>query len=96
MATGAVIDFDKIEQEVGQMSEEDLRSALTKLKVAKLKQQANQYDPERSKAYRLKKQAKFKALVAQAQKLGIHDEIHARAKELVAQEVGEAEADRDE
>ena len=93
---GTTIDFDKIEQEVSQLSEEQVREALVKMRVSKIKTQKAAYNPATAKAYRDRKNAEYKLLVEKAKALGIHDDVMERAKELAAEQIGVAQAEADE
>jgi len=77
---GIEIDIDKINAEIGTMSEADLASALLKVRTQQKTQQKKMQGSEAHKAYQKKQQEKRKLMIAKAKELGIYDSINEQAE----------------
>src|SRR6266850_1497363 len=86
MSSGATIDFAAIEAEVSQLSAEQVKEQLVKLKARQIKQQKASYNPVKAKEWRDKKNAEFKAMVARAKADGSYEQIMADARAQAEQE----------
>jgi hypothetical protein len=76
-----------VEAEVGKMSKEDLMAELGKFRVRQKVQQKKQYGSGKQKEYQQKQRAKFLALRAMAQKLGVWEQIETEAEERAEQQL---------
>lgn len=91
MSTGATIDFAAIEAEVNQLSQEQIKEQLVKLKARQIKATKAYYDPAKAKVQRQKKAAEMAALVKAAQAAGIYDQVLEAAKAQAASEMADDE-----
>ncbi len=92
MANELGIDLSKFEEQLGSMTEEQLRAQLLAIKTKQAVNMKKYYNPENAKRARLKKQAEIALMVETAKKLGIYDSIKAEAKEKAEAIVAEDEA----
>jgi hypothetical protein len=89
------IDLGKFEEQLNNMTEEQLRAQLLAIKTKQAVNMKKYYNPENARRARLKRQAEIALMVEAAKKLGIYDGIKAEAKEKAEAIVAEEEAIQD-
>lgn len=87
----AELDLSTIEASIASMSEEDVKKQLTELRTRQRVQQKKYHNADAAKAYRAKKNAEVKAMVARAKALGIYDSILEKADELADEKISAEE-----
>jgi len=89
------VDLEALENEIGSLSEEEIREQLVSLRTKQRVQQKKYHNTEAAVRYRKARAEKFKAMVARARALGIYDSIKAsadaKADELLAGEAADAD-----
>lgn len=91
MSTVANIDFEKLQAEVSNLPDEEVRKQLLELRTKQRVNQKKYHNPERAKAYHAKRNAAIKAMVERAKAMGIYDQILAEAKEKADELIEEQE-----
>ncbi len=89
------IDLGKFEEQLNNMTEDQLRAQLLAIKTKQAVNMKKYYNPENARRARLKRQAEIALMVEAAKKLGIYDGIKAEAKEKAEAIVAEEEAIQD-
>lgn len=89
------IDLRKFEEQLNNMTEDQLRAQLLAIKTKQAVNMKKYYNPENARRARLKRQAEIALMVEAAKKLGIYDGIKAEAKEKAEAIVAEEEAIQD-
>ena len=92
------VDLSAIQEEIGNLSPDELRDQLLSLRTRQKVQQKKYQSPERQKAYQLKKREREKLMKEKAIELGFWDEVNEQANEAaltiankIAAEKAEAE-----
>jgi hypothetical protein len=86
------IDLEKIQAEIGTLSQEELVKELLAVKTRQKVNQKKYHDPEVAKKSRLKKQARIKAMEDKVRALGLYDQVLKQANDAADEELGAAEA----